>query len=535
MLAVSVTQTILHASQKLAFMSGGAAGKKVAEYLIVLVSLWTLYHLVSVDIIARTTNDSVIYLRHALGFREFGLVAEGYRQFGYPLFLRICHELAGLTPFDGLFMAVLVQRILLAIGFAFLIATLRLFAIPLMFVLAAPLSMALTDSLYPEGLLISLAIMFACFVLLAWRAALKHGFSKQFTVAFLAASFLYGSIVIVKLQAAAYGLLLPALIGTAVASSGVNWKSFRAVTAFIQKPQVVAPAVILAVVTIALFSFLVLLSLENKREHGIAKPVVNVERSAFAGAWFIVFRYYEENRKREDLAEYFDSGTLFKFLHGLECRNVPEGETCQKRSLAEREEILRARSKEMIAAAGLSEASQRWKSALATLYGGRLDDQGGGLKLLLRRAHACGANNPVMLIGNWYTDRHGVPAFLKAFNRGETPHMISGFGYPEWLNTHPTKRQNLFMPLLLIMIGLSFAAKDFRLMAGATLAAFAIFAAAAGYYYADMWRYVLPSWIIFAVIFSFGARFAVLDLLSRRANREHPSSRSSSSVPETTS
>ena len=64
-------------------------------------------------------------------------------------------------------------------------------------------------------------------------------------------------------------------------------------------------------------------SFENRSELGVFEPIAERHRSKWWGAWQVVFVHHPDNVDDPALAEYYDDGNLYTFLHGVE-REVPD-------------------------------------------------------------------------------------------------------------------------------------------------------------------------------------------------------------------
>ena len=116
--------------------------------------------LTSVDVLVSTTNDTVGYLSHLKNLRDEGFIRAGYRQAGYPIFFYFAGNIGDLLGTDILFSIVLCQRLLLFFALLFAVFLLPLSCATFAIVFCAnPMVVNLTNRLYPEGILVPLALM----------------------------------------------------------------------------------------------------------------------------------------------------------------------------------------------------------------------------------------------------------------------------------------------------------------------------------------------------------------------------------------
>lgn len=90
------------------------AAKVGAGAFLVVIALRVL----SVNVFAVITNDSVGYLGWATSPMSQGWIAQGYRQAAYPISLWIFEKLDGMLELDRIFTIALGQRLLLVLGLA---------------------------------------------------------------------------------------------------------------------------------------------------------------------------------------------------------------------------------------------------------------------------------------------------------------------------------------------------------------------------------------------------------------------------------
>lgn len=444
-----------------------------------LLFLFLVYGVFQVDVYPHTTNDSVVYLDHAKHLVDSGVIRGGYRQVGYPLAIRVCHELSRLVGLDPFFMIALVQRLLLLGALICALVVLKFWSAPLIYLLTLPTIGALTNCLYIEGMQVSLALWFAVLVCHldrnVARSSPHRAWSLNLMFVAIAALYLYNTIA--KPQFIVFGLIPIAVI-----------LSYRARHNRLPLIMIATYAVTLA----ALSAYLLQATRENKAELGVLRPVANLDRAVFAGAWYVVFRLDSANRANPDLDEYWDGGSLFNYLHALE-RDVKD--------VRVRAERLNERAVDMLRAAGIPPVVAKAQAAWATLYCGRLNDQRWGYNKMLT---GNGSHDPEHMFGDWFTKKKGLDTLFEEYNRGMRSRRMTGLrGESVAESPRPEAVQPLLSFLLVPAVLAGLLTRRARLLSGAVCIGYVFFAAVLGSTYGDFWRYILPNWVVMATIGSY--------------------------------
>lgn len=466
------------------------------DILVGLLLVYCVWQLIAVDIVVWTTNDSSAYLAHSSDFSQLGLVVGGYRTAGYPLFLRAMRELSALVTLDPLFGAVLVQRLLLGVALAASVLTLRLWSLPIIIFAANPMMMSFTNLIGPEPLMLSLMLILSlgCIALYR-RAVVPVPFSFLFAYAGLCLLFLY--VCTLKISMAPFGLLLAAVLWRA--SVDAASRHGRPTAFMLLAPGVRALMVELVVISVALAAFLGMVALENRSEWSVTSPAANTERSRYWGVYMLVFSD-GANRAKPELAEYFDGGSPYPFLHRMECAGAFNAASCVPVPYPERRAQIEKRIGAMLSAAELGTAQLQITGMAAAFWGGRLDDLGSSIRKVMYRLRPLGDPSSVELIDNLAIRQNGVESFLAAYNDGKTPAKFDGVARPAWLGYHPRVVQPWLVSLVLGVLVLSINVGTGRVLGLAGLVSFAIFGAVIGLAYLDNWRYIAPAWVTIIAI-----------------------------------
>lgn len=367
---------------------GDVTGSRWDQLARTAVSVLLVVRVVSVPIVPVVSNDSIGYLDRASAPLATGLVDQGWRQFGYPLFLDVAGDLGSLIGWDRLFAMAAVQRLVFALGIWLVWRTLRWWALPALLFVGSETIVGVTSLLITEGLIVGVATVFgACLV-----AAIRSRDSRA-TGRWHAAS-LVSLLVLVSLKLQFAALILPYLLITLVVYRGVA----RAVT-------LALPVAFSAVLIVGM-------SFENANEVGRFEPVSERARASWYGAYQAVFTVHPANAEDPELARYYDDGDLYEFLHDLE-RREPE--------YSVRREVLNQRIHDMFDAAEMSPAAERLQSFIGAIGIGRTDDIKGLVDLV---RHADPGSAETTLSRNSFARSHGAQAVYESFNHGRRPSMV---------------------------------------------------------------------------------------------------------------
>ena len=316
-----------------------------------IVPAWIVLSVLSVDISAIVSNDSVGYLKWARSPFSKGFVGQGYRQVAYPLWIWITDALAQLMDWDRLFSVALAQRLLLLFAFIALWRMLRWWVMPFLLVALNPSYIVHADFVLSEGLLVSLCPLAAVGLIPLLHR--KETLQRRPLTYLTAMSFLGFVLASLKLQYGSFLLL-------ALLASLLIWKF-----APVRRANLFIPILI----SFCALSFVVAgQALDNRTEIGVLEPVSQRERVAWVFAYQSIFNLNSTNMSNPNLADLYDSGNLYVFLHGLE--------TSEPNYLYRRE-LIEDRIDLLFSAAETSRRAQQLKSFFGALGGGRFDDTAG--------------------------------------------------------------------------------------------------------------------------------------------------------------
>ncbi|MFN3216052.1 MAG: hypothetical protein ACE367_06120 [Acidimicrobiales bacterium] len=302
----------------------------------------------AVDLGGIVTNDSVSYLVRSEDPFDQGLMVQGYRQIGYPLWVWLADKASILMASDRIFAVAALQRLSLILAVILLWVAMRWWSVPVLVVATSATFVLFADYVLNEGILIPVCLLVAA--LAAGTIREVPSFSRFPVAVLLITASLSVAMATMKLQYASL-LFLAAAIG---------WHHWRAGRLDRRLPIAVGG------VSLALVGLLVLAqAVENQRELGRFEPVSEQIRADWYGAWQAIFVVSPENAEDPALAEYWDSGNLYTFLHGIEA-DVPD--------YAERSRLVEERVDAMLDAADTSVRSQQLWALWGALRGGRTDD-----------------------------------------------------------------------------------------------------------------------------------------------------------------
>jgi hypothetical protein len=438
-----------------------------------------------VSLAGAVTNDSLGYLRSADAPLSGGIVSHGYRQAAYPVFVMLSNRLGDALGWDHIFGAALMQRIALLLAILVAIWALRWWSVPLVALLTSATAVEHSNLLLPEGLLLPL-----CLVIGALSAAVVVRRVTTSRSARVIAIAICASVVL------AASLKLQYSVWFAVAVSAV-WLLNR-------DGLVTRRFCLVAVgVSVGLVGALALAqSIENHSELGVFEPVSERARAEWYGAWQSVFSFDRDHRTDPALAEYWDDGNLYTFMHSLEAR-VTDYPT--------RARIFRERISAMFDAADTSARAEQLHAFVGALGMGRMDD----LASVIDQAVDARDNATASASFNTAFRDGGLERIVDGYNDGHTPGLAT-FGpllspSQRVLSDHrPSRAWGGWTALIAMVLSLLVAGRH-RLMSAGVLLGMAVYAAALASGYIDNARYLIGPYAIVLV----GGTLAVRALAAR--------------------
>ncbi len=472
--------------------------KKIILGLKAVVALFILYRIFSLDIHAVTPNDSIRYLREAVAntyiFDPLQVVQlRGFKFPGYPIYLSIWHNIAPFIPIDGLTLMALSQRLLLAVSLIWLLFNMGLFSVPLLLFYSSNTFLAQSNIIYTEGMTIPVAILFSISMVNVYRLRNSENLIRNYKfwllLSLLIVTFVF--LVLTKLTHSAFALPLLALAFT-VKQRGYKFK--------LKRTKIAWP--VIALITV-LSVYIFAVSIDNKRQFDQFTPIMGHERLLYFGLWNQVFYIYPENIDKPELAEFYDDGSPYVFLHRIdkECGGIFEFPCMAS--------YHKQRTDELLDITKLSLTRERIRTAMTGLLGGQKTE------LNVWRGDILKANgqpyNMATWNSNWYIDEFGMKKYLDDYNRGETPGVLRGLSGSEKnigkIGVNATRLMQALMTVLAItMLGwLMFKRKmGFHTVYIYSFLAFFVFIVALSSGLVDIWRFIIPCWSIFIVSTFYG-------------------------------
>ena len=393
-----------------------------------------------------------------------------------------------------MFGVALAQRLILVVGLALLAWALRWWSAPVLIFTTSASFVMQADFILIEGLLIPLCtIMSALLGMVALRRIRSAGLARAVAI---------GACVLVAL-AASLKLQYAALLAPAAAIGWVLHRD-RLVTRRLGLAALAAASLFVGLLTVAQ-------SFENRSELGVFEPIAERHRSKWWGAWQVVFVHHSDNVDDPALAEYYDDGNLYTFLHGVE-REV--------RNYGERKEIIEARTEAMLKAAGLSPRGEQLNALFGALRGGRSDD----LARVVDRTLVADPGDPIVrLAPNAVYQESGAEAVIDRYNDGLRPGIVTTgpvFDFSQRVVDHyGVWRSRASILALLAMAASLFVRGRHRPMAIGVLAMMAVTALAMASGYTDNARYLLGPLVISLVGGMLAIRALALSTVARAAWR----------------
>lgn len=450
--------------------------------------------LLTVDLAGVLNNDSLTYVREADSPFVDGLVHQGYRQVGYSLWIAFSNVVGGVFGWDHIFGVALLQRLILAIGLALVASALRWWSAPVLIFATTASYIVVVDYLLIEGLVIPLCVVMGglvAIVAVGKVTSIRSARSVLVSVCLLAAA-----CAALKLQYLA--VLAPA--------AAIAWLLHR-------DGLLSRRLAIVALGSVIVFGGVVAgaQAAENHSELGVFEPVAERHRSRWWGAWQAVFVHRPGNVDDPSLAEYYDDGNLYTFLHGIE-RSVPD--------YGRRRQIIEDRTDAMLDAAGISPREEQFAAFLGALRGGRSNDLGRPIASLL----AATSGDPVLrLSSNSVYQEDGPEAAIQQFNAGVRPGIMTTgpvFDFSQRrFDDFGVWRSRISVSAIALMAGSLFFRGRHRPVAVATLSMMVVGAAAMGSNYTDNARYLLGPLTLGVVGGVLGLKAMVRSIWDRRLGR----------------
>jgi hypothetical protein len=443
----------------------------------VVIALFVAVAWFSVNTFPVATNDSIAYLSHATGLRDGGLVQQGYRQVGYPAFAALARGFGAFIGADPLLWVAVIQRALLAVSLGYLVWLWRWWSTPVVVLIGLPTFVVSSNFLLTESIGVPLALLLA--------GALTH------TVRLLQGSSTgHGPVAGSRTE---NGPLLRLLV-----FSIAVFAFLLVTTRFTYAVLGVAPLVVVyaarqvgdaGALRIGMTSFLAFglasaaftlgLSLENRAEYGEFSPSTQTTRTEYWSAWEIVFTLHPENAEDEDLAEFYDGGSPYGFIHQVDTID----------SIPEQRDLFRARVSELLDAAAMSRPHEQRAAFVGALRGGRLDD----LANLVRRVESAGRDEVASVAHrNRMSWTEGPDAFENRFNRGRplgaviTDELVPSLPFPYFATL-----LRWLLPLSLVVAVVGLTRRRARPLALASVVPAAVISGVAGLMMADNLRFLL--------------------------------------------
>jgi hypothetical protein len=331
------------------------------------------------------TNDSLLYLDYSRSLDTFGWVTGGYRQFGYPLYLALVRGAADLFGVEPLFATAIIQRGLLLVAVVLAWIHWRWWSLPFVFLLLTAETLVYSNLLLIEGLALPLAALIVFPTIYCLRTSRDGSYvEKRRTVLMLTTLV---ALIALTLFCLRFTLLVFGAVPLALTIAYWRTELRRSVTA------------IFAIFILAGALITLVMSVENHEEWGVFSPSAYSAPVRYYYAWMLVFRVNPENQTDPDLAEFYDDGRLREFI-----TSVWLDDTTHEEKWA----LYDQRTEAMLDAAGISIMGSRLSSMAWSLAGGRVNDVGSALALIIP-ATRDGIEEAMYL--NSYYEENGAAAF----------------------------------------------------------------------------------------------------------------------------
>jgi hypothetical protein len=350
----------------------------------------------TVDVAGIVSNDSIGYLSRSFDPLSYGFVVQGYRQAAYPVWIHIVSWSDPIVGVDTIFAVAMTQRAMLLMAIVALWGALRWWAVPLLVIITSATYVIHTDFVLTEGFLVPgcvLAGALAASVVTGSGVGARH--PRASLVAVTALAVVLGA---TKLQYSAVLLLACSIAWLAVRDRTVGLRS---------------ALVTLSVGAVLVAGLAVAQMVENHHELGAWEPVGEQARAEWYGAWQAVFVVHPENQTKPELAEYYEGGDLYVFLHGIEAAEP---------DYVIRSAIIRERVADLFAAAGTSRRREQFSAFVGAIKGGRTDDLAG----ITSRVRGDGADAlAARLTVNGLARAQGTDTLLERVNNGESTEVMT--------------------------------------------------------------------------------------------------------------
>lgn len=440
------------------------------------------------------TNDSLLYLDYSRSLDTFGWVTGGYRQFGYPLYLALVRGTADLVGVEPLFAAAIIQRGLLLGAVVLAWIHWRWWSLPFVFLLLTAETLVYSNLLLIEGLALPLAALIVFPTIYCLRACRDGSYvEKRGAVLVLVAVVALIALTLFSLR---FTLLVFGAVPLALTIAYWRTELRRSVTA------------IFAVFILGAALITLAMSVENHEEWGVFSPSAYSAPVRYYYAWMLVFRVHPENQTDPDLAEFYDEGRLREFI-----TSVWLDDTTHEEKWA----LYDQRTEAMLDAAGISIMGSRFTSMAWSLAGGRVNDVGSALALIIP-ATRDGIEQAMYL--NSYYEENGAAAFEDRYNEGRMGEAVitNAIGRPlpspgtRWVIA-------ILLPTSLIVMVAGLWRPATRLLAATGLTVVIAQAIGMGWIRTDNLRFLLPG-----SVFGVAVGTAVLCQLvaSRRTSTQEP-------------
>jgi hypothetical protein len=368
------------------------ARHKVLTLLVAGLLLLVSWQLLSTDVLTVITNDGVGYLAYAEDLRGYGLVHSGYRTVGYTLFLNVVSTLAGWVGLDTISMISITQRTILLCAVLVVVRYLRLWSIPILITLLHGDVVALSNFALTESLGLSATLICVVCLWLHVRAI-----DEQRVLPLIIAAVLTIYVVLLRSSYLPLTFLFVPIFFYHLLNRKGRWRG---------------PVLIVSATGVLSLALLLSVSYENRREMGVFSPATGGARAAYYGTYQVVFRS-DGARKRDDLAEFFDEGNVYRYIHHVDRLKIP---------YEEKAELLNSRAHEMLIHAERSRWFELLSAARYFGSGGRENDLSNLLKVQVIPGDP--QKTLRLQLRNQTTPQIGVTEFLNRFNEGRTPVSI---------------------------------------------------------------------------------------------------------------
>lgn len=448
----------------------------------------------SVNTFPVVTNDSLSYLGHSSDLGSYGLVNDGYRQFGYPLALALFRAAANVLTIEPLLFTSIAQRAILLAGIALSVIMWKWATAALLVFLLSASTLAYSDLILTEGLSAPLAVLLAIVFLsftakrTQWERSARWRLWASSAAVVLLAIWLFS----IRFPFAVFGLVP---IGVAL----ISWKSTFRVPAL---SLLAAYIVVAASLTLAM-------SAENGDEYGVFFPTVRGERSAYWATWSLVFTVDAENRDDPELAGFFDDGNPYRFI----------GQVDASGPYTDQRAVYRSAIDDLLMAADISPLGSQLESFLWSLRGGRLDDLSGITRLITASSDE---DVESIIHSNRFTDDLGVRAFSERFNGGQEPEaMLTSTSAVRVPLPDGQSSLSLLLPAGLLVLLFGVTQRQTRIEASIGLLVVVVYAAAIGIIRADNYRFLITT-SAFGLVMATGVGYRLFHVLRARRRRPRP-------------